>query len=158
MLKKRLWKNNHMGLPTTQQSSTHKKNYEDNVVGISSQPLSRCLLRESALEKKVNSIKLSRSKVLGFESYLLNSFSQYLQLCFGRIRCWVSWCRFRSWDLENVFPHLSQGNRSPEGDEAEVGDVLPAADAVRGRPVTILGRWPWVPWAWEEGNVRGGAG
>ena len=32
------------------QTST-RKNYEDNVVGISSQPLSRCLLRESALEK-----------------------------------------------------------------------------------------------------------
>jgi hypothetical protein len=28
-----------------------KKNYDGNVVGISSQPLSRCLLRESALEK-----------------------------------------------------------------------------------------------------------
>lgn len=38
----------------------NRKNYEDNVVGISSQPLSRCLLRESALEK----IKLSGSKGL----------------------------------------------------------------------------------------------
>ena len=37
--------------------------------------------------------------------------------------CCVSWWRFRSWDLEKVFPHFSQGNRSPEGDVTEVGEV-----------------------------------
>ena len=51
--------------------------------------------------------------------------------------CWVSLCRLRSWDLENVLPHFSQGNRSLESDEADVGDVLVAAGPVRGRPVTM---------------------